>query len=133
MQILKSGPISREISRTSEFDHLNFEVRSRKSELGTRNSELRSQNSEVRSRNSEVGTQKSEVGSRKLEVPPRLSYVAYLKNIQKRSAHNYCRWEPKCIHYTFFFTRLYLTRFAVFSSFPATVCATFAIKGWMPR
>ena len=66
----------------SEFDHLNFEVRSRKSEVGSmksevgsRKSEVRSWNSEVRTQKSEVGTQKSEVGSRKSEVGSRKSKV----------------------------------------------------------
>ena len=82
IQVLKSGRISREISRTSEIDHLNFEVGSRKSEVGSRKSEvgtqkseLRSQKSEVGSRNSEVGNQKPEVGSRNSAVGSRNSEV----------------------------------------------------------
>ena len=75
IQVLKSGRISREISRTSEIDHLNFEVGSRNSEVGTQKSELRSQKSEVGSRNSEVGNQKPEVGSRNSGVGSRNSEV----------------------------------------------------------
>ena len=65
VKISKSGPVSRNISRTSEIDHLNFEVRSPKSEVGTQKSKVGSRKSEVESRKSEVGSRKSEVGSRK--------------------------------------------------------------------
>ena len=117
IQVLKSGRISREISRTSEIDHLNFEVGSRKSEVGSRKSEvgtqkseLRSRNSEVRSRKSEVGTQKSEIRSRKSEVgtqesevPPGLSYLTswfmIIDWVQWDTGHKYglmlCRCKGK--------------------------------------
>ena len=56
--LIKFDSISGEISCTSKIDALNFDVGSRKSELGSY---------------WEVGTQQSEVESQKSELPPRLS------------------------------------------------------------
>ena len=57
IQLLKSGPICWELSRTLEINHFIFEV-------GSRKSEVRSRKSQVASRKSEVGSRKSLLGFR---------------------------------------------------------------------
>jgi len=74
-QVIKSGPISREINCTSEIDHSNFEVGSWKSQLRGGRLEVRTQKSEAGTRDPELGSQKSEVATQKSELRSQTSEV----------------------------------------------------------